>query len=80
MMEAFQFSVERRCWDDDIKKVFFVNMIAPYQRISSWAPPLDLLKINTDGVFNDAVKTGAWGFIVRDYAGAVMAACAGPVV
>jgi hypothetical protein len=29
-------------------------------------PPVDVLKINTDGAFCAKEKKGAWGFIVRD--------------
>jgi len=32
-----------------------------------WSPPpVDVLKINSDGAFHEKEKTGAWGFVVRD--------------
>ncbi|TVU08775.1 hypothetical protein EJB05_42187, partial [Eragrostis curvula] len=45
---------------------------------SKWSPPPpELLKINIDGAFSENLKSGAWGFIVRDHEGAAVLAGSG---
>jgi len=35
-----------------------------------WCPPLyQEIKLNIDGAFNNASKTGGWGFILHDHSG-----------
>nr|AAP53315.2 retrotransposon protein, putative, unclassified [Oryza sativa Japonica Group] len=41
-------------------------------------PPLNFVKINTDGAYSSNMKQGGWGFVIRDQTGAVLQAGAGP--
>jgi hypothetical protein len=43
-------------------------------------PPLDLLKINTDGSFIPELMEGSWGFIIRDHDGDAVLAGAGRIL
>ena len=40
-------------------------------------PPTNKLKINCDGAYIDSMKTGGWGFVVRDHVGHGVLAGAG---
>lgn len=40
-------------------------------------PPLDVLKINSDGAFRQKEQDGAWGFVIRDSDGHGLLAGAG---
>ena len=45
------------------------------QVLPLWQCPVgDTLKINVDGAFHDATKSGSWGFVVRNRTGAVRGA------
>lgn len=41
-------------------------------------PPLNFVKINTDGTYRGNTKQGGWGFVIRDRAGSILQAGAGP--
>jgi hypothetical protein len=49
-------------------------------RLQSWSKPVgDVLKINCDGSFQEARRSGGWGFVVRDSVGTVRGAGAGAI-
>ena len=41
-------------------------------------PKLGVVKINSDGAFHEASKSGGWGFVLSDEWGRVLKARAGP--
>ncbi|KAF8762953.1 hypothetical protein HU200_008799 [Digitaria exilis] len=51
------------------------------QEMQRWhPPPVDVLKINTDGSFREKEKDGAWGFVIRDSEGHGVLAGSGRLV
>ncbi|WVZ95969.1 hypothetical protein U9M48_041787 [Paspalum notatum var. saurae] len=50
----------------------------PRKEPKRWSrPPVDQLKINCDGAFLASMKTGGWGFVIRDHDGHGVLAGAG---
>nr|XP_045088296.1 uncharacterized protein LOC123496932 [Aegilops tauschii subsp. strangulata] len=45
--------------------------------IQRWTPPPGIMKLNTDGAFQEETHSGGWGFILRNDTGALIAAGAG---
>ena len=51
----------------------------PSKTLTRWTKPAEVLKINSDGVFNPATRRGGWGFVICDSEGVVILAGAGAV-
>lgn len=56
-----------------------VTNTRPSRNMNWIKPPLDRLKINTDGAFSPLDRTGSWGYAIRDSVGEVICAGTGKI-
>ncbi|XP_024178733.1 uncharacterized protein LOC112184728 [Rosa chinensis] len=56
------------------------NSTSRRRRVLKWiAPIVGLVKINVDGLFHHATRKGGFGYVIRDFSGAMLAGWAGPL-
>ena len=76
-MDHSQFACRAACSMEEFQGCFSKNA-KPHATLQRWLPPpVDVLKLNVDGAHTPGARSGAWGVIVRDCDGVVVAARAG---
>ena len=76
-MEHAQFASRAACTTEEYEG-YFSKIAKPHAALQRWLPPpADVLKFNVDGAHIPNTQMGAWGVVVRDSDGAVVAARAG---